>query len=96
MARGEDEKALMLLFAQMCVHCGYRSGKPGLSPGHRTGRISQKSLVSKPAKGLDEVVTAWTILPLKNAHPFLMADTRYEKIRVNQQVLPQGVSYIET
>ena len=50
-----------------------------------------KSQVSRLAKDLDEEVKAWRSRPLQKSYPYLVVDARYEKIRINHQVLPQGV-----
>jgi putative transposase len=50
-----------------------------------------KSQVSRLAKGLDEDVQAWRFRKLEKDYPYLVVDARYEKIRINHQVVSQGV-----
>jgi len=42
-------------------------------------------------KGLDEDVQAWRFRKLEKDYPYLVVDARYEKIRINHQVVSQGV-----
>ncbi len=50
-----------------------------------------KSQVSRLAKDLDEDIHAWRFRKLDKEYPYLVVDARYEKIRINHQVVSQGV-----
>jgi transposase-like protein len=43
------------------------------------------------AKDLDEDIHAWRFRKLEKEYPYLVVDARYEKIRINHQVVSQGV-----
>ena len=50
-----------------------------------------KSHISQITKGLDEEITAWRNRPLVKEYPYLIADALYEKIRIQNKVVSQGV-----
>ncbi|MRR20868.1 IS256 family transposase [bacterium] len=85
-----NEKALMLSLVEMYVH-GVSTRKVKAVTEALCGLDISKSQVSRLAKDLDEEVRAWRSRPLKKKYPYLVVDARYEKIRINHQVLPQGV-----
>jgi transposase-like protein len=85
-----NEKALMLSLVEMYVQ-GVSTRKVKAVTEALCGLEISKSQVSRLAKDLDEEVRAWRSRPLKRAYPYLVVDARYEKIRINHQVLPQGV-----
>ena len=85
-----NEKALMLSLVEMYVH-GVSTRKVKAVTEALCGLDISKSQVSRLAKDLDEEVRAWRSRPLEKAYPYLVVDARYERIRINHQVLPQGV-----
>ena len=85
-----NEKALMLSLVEMYVH-GVSTRKVKAVTEALCGLDISKSQVSRLAKDLDEEVSAWRNRPLEKSYPYLVVDARYEKIRINHQVLPQGV-----
>ncbi len=51
-----------------------------------------RTQVSNLTKGLDEDLNKWRERDLcEKSYPYLMVDARYEKVRINGQVLSQGV-----
>jgi len=85
-----NEKALMLSLVEMYVH-GVSTRKVKAVTEALCGLDISKSQVSRLAKGLDEEVQAWRNRPLSKPYPYLVVDARYERIRINHKVLPQGV-----
>jgi len=85
-----NEKALMLSLVEMYVH-GVSTRKVKAVTEALCGLDISRSQISKLAKGLDEEVRAWRSRPLTKPYPYLVVDACYEKIRVNHQVLSQGV-----
>jgi len=85
-----NEKALMLSLVEMYVH-GVSTRKVKAVTEALCGLDISKSQVSRLAKDLDEDVKAWRSRPLEKGYPYLVVDARYERIRINHQVLPQGV-----
>jgi putative transposase len=56
------------------------------------GTSFSRSLVSRLANDLDAELRAWRSRPLTaEAYPYLFVDARYEKVRVGQRVVSQGV-----
>jgi putative transposase len=85
-----NEKALMLSLVEMYVQ-GVSTRKVKAVTEALCGLDISRSQVSRLAKDLDEEVQTWRNRPLKKPYPYLVVDARYEKIRINHQVLPQGV-----
>ena len=85
-----NEKALMLSLVEMYVH-GVSTRKVKAVTEALCGLDISKSQVSRLAKDLDEEVQAWRNRPLSKPYPYLVVDARYERIRINHKVLPQGV-----
>ena len=85
-----NEKALMLSLVEMYVH-GVSTRKVKAVTEALCGLDISKSQVSKLAKDLDEEVRVWRSRPLTKPYPYLVVDARYEKVRINHQVLSQGV-----
>ena len=85
-----SEKALMLSLVEMYVH-GVSTRKVKAITEALCGLDISKSQVSRLAKGLDEDVQAWRYRRLEKDYPYLVVDARYEKIRINHQVVSQGV-----
>ena len=80
----------MLSLVEMYVH-GVSTRKVKAVTEALCGLDISKSQVSRLAKDLDGEVKAWRNRPLKKSYPYLVVDARYERIRINHQVLPQGV-----
>jgi len=85
-----SEKALMLSLVEMYVH-GVSTRKVKAITEALCGLDVSKRQVSRLAKGLDEDVQAWRFRTLEKDYPYLVVDARYEKIRINHQVVSQGV-----
>jgi len=85
-----SEKALMLSLVEMYVH-GVSTRKVKAITEALCGLDISKSQVSRLAKDLDEDIHAWRSRTLEKEYPYLVVDARYEKIRINHQVVSQGV-----
>jgi putative transposase len=85
-----SEKALMLSLVEMYVH-GVSTRKVKAITEALCGLDISKSQVSRLAKGLDEDIHTWRFRKLEKEYPYLVVDARYEKIRINHQVVTQGV-----
>ena len=85
-----SEKALMLSLVEMYVH-GVSTRKVKAITEALCGLDISKSQVSKLAKGLDEDIQAWRSRKLVKGYPYLVVDARYERVRINHQVVTQGV-----
>jgi transposase-like protein len=85
-----SEKALMLSLVEMYVH-GVSTRKVKAITEALCGLDISKSQVSRLAKDLDEDIQAWRFRKLEKEYPYLVVDARYEKIRINHQVVSQGV-----
>jgi len=85
-----SEKALMLSLVEMYVH-GVSTRKVKAITEALCGLDISKSQVSRLAKDLDEDIHAWRFRKLDKEYPYLVVDARYEKIRINHQVVSQGV-----
>lgn len=85
-----NEKALMLAIAEMYVQ-GVSTRKVKKITEELCSLEISKSQVSALAKNLDEEVKKWRIRPLTKHYPYLVVDARYERIRRDGAVIPQGV-----
>jgi transposase-like protein len=85
-----SEKALMLSLVEMYVH-GVSTRKVKAITEALCGLDISKSQVSKLAKGLDEDIQNWRSRKLGKEYPYLVVDARYERVRINHQVVTQGV-----
>jgi putative transposase len=85
-----SEKALMLSLVEMYVH-GVSTRKVKAITEALCGLDISKSQVSRLAQGLDEEIHTWRFRKLEKEYPYLVVDARYEKIRINHQVVSQGV-----
>jgi putative transposase len=85
-----SEKALMLSLVEMYVH-GVSTMKVKAITEALCGLDISKSQVSRLAKDIDEDIQAWRIRKLEKEYPYLIIDARYEKVRINHQVVSQGV-----
>jgi len=59
------------------------------------GTSFSKSTVSRLMGGLDADLKAWRERPLTVAYPYLFVDARHEYLRVNAQVVSQGVLVVK-
>jgi putative transposase len=56
------------------------------------GTSFSKSLISELAANLDSELEAWRSRPLEaEAYPYLCVDARYEKVRVGNRIVSEGV-----
>lgn len=86
-----SEKALMLGVMQMYLQ-GVSTRKVKKITEELCGLNISKSQVSNLTKGLDDELNSWRKRDLAGqSYPYLMIDARYEKVRINRQVLSQGV-----
>jgi transposase-like protein len=85
-----SEKALMLSLVEMYIQ-GVSTRKVKAITEALCGLDVSKSQVSRLAKGLDEEIHSWRFRKLEKEYPYLVVDARYEKIRINHQVVSQGV-----
>jgi transposase-like protein len=89
-----NEKALCLALMEMYVE-GVSTRKVKEVTEELCGTTFSKSLVSSLAGSLDAELGAWRSRRLEaKAYPYLFVDARYEKVRVDGQVVSQGVLII--
>src|SRR5215210_3964096 len=86
-----NEKALVLALMEMYVE-GVSTRKVKDITEELCGTSFSKSLVSSLAGSLDAELEAWRKRQLEaEAYPYLFVDARYEKVRVDERVVNQGV-----
>jgi putative transposase len=85
-----SERALVLALMEMYVE-GVSTRKVAEITEALCGTTFSKSLVSELAGALDVDLAAWRERPLTAAYPSLFVDARYEHVRVQGQVVSQGV-----
>jgi putative transposase len=86
-----NEKALVLALMEMYVE-GVSTRKVKDITEELCGTSFSKSLVSSLAGSLDAELEAWRKRRLEEeAYPHLFVDARYEKVRVDERVVNQGV-----
>jgi transposase-like protein len=86
-----NEKALCLALMEMYVE-GVSTRKVKDITEELCGTSFSKSTVSSLAVGLDTELEGWRSRRLEaEAYPYLYVDARYEKVRVNQRIVSQGV-----
>jgi len=85
-----SEKALLAAIAEMYV-MGVSTWKVKKITEELCGLEISRSQVSGLVKQLDEEVRGWRMRPLQSRYPYLVVDARYEKIRRDGAVIPQGV-----
>lgn len=86
-----NEKALVLALMEMYVE-GVSTRKVKDVTEELCGTSFSKSLVSSLAGRLDAELEAWRSRPLEaEGYPYMFVDARYEKVRVDGQVVSQGV-----
>ena len=85
-----SEKALLQTIAEMYVQ-GVSTRKVKKITEELCGLEISKSQVSALAKGLDTEVKQWRMRPLTKRYPYLVVDARYERIRRDGSIIPQGL-----
>jgi len=85
-----SEKALVLAIAEMYV-AGVSTRKVKKITEELCGLEISRSQVSSLVKHLEEEIQQWRMRPLDKQYPYLVVDARYEKIRRDGAVIPQGV-----
>jgi putative transposase len=86
-----NEKALVLALMEMYVE-GVSTRKVKDITEQLCGTSFSKSTVSHLAARLDSELGAWRSRRLEaEAYPYLYVDARYEKVRVGQRIVSQGV-----
>ncbi len=86
-----NEKALVLALMEMYVE-GVSTRKVKEVTEELCGTSFSKSLVSSLAGSLNSELEAWRKRRLEaKAYPYLFVDARYEKVRVDERVVNQGV-----
>ncbi len=86
-----NEKALCLALMEMYVE-GVSTRKVKDVTEELCGASFSKSLVSSLAGRLDAELEAWRVRRLQaQAYPYLFVDARYEKARMDGQIVSQGV-----
>ncbi len=86
-----SEKALVLALMEMYVE-GVSTRKVAEITEALCGTSFAKSQVSELASRLDTDLQAWRERPLTTGgYPYLFVDARYEHVRVDRQVVSQGV-----
>lgn len=89
-----SEKALVLSLMEMYLQ-GVSTRKVTEITEVLCGTSFSKSQVSALTKQLDEELSAWRERPLGHAYPYLIVDARYEYVRINKQVVSQGVLIVK-
>jgi putative transposase len=84
------EQALVLTLMEMYVQ-GVSTRKVAAITEQLCGTGFSKSQVSALAGRLDAELSAWRERPLAARYPYLSVDARYEHVRVDGQVVSQGV-----
>jgi putative transposase len=84
------EQALVVTLMEMDVQ-GVSTRKVAAITEQLCGTSFSKSQVSALAGRLDADLTAWRERPLPAAYPYLSVDARYEHVRIDGQVVSQGV-----
>jgi len=85
-----NEQALVVTLMEMYVQ-GVSTRKVATITEQLCGTSFSKSQVSALAGRLDTELAAWRERPLTVAYPYLSVDARYEHVRVDGQVVSQGV-----
>jgi transposase-like protein len=84
------EQALVVTLMEMYVQ-GVSTRKVAAITEQLCGTSFSKSQVSALAGRLDADLAAWRERPLPASYPYLSVDARYEHVRVDGQVVSQGV-----
>lgn len=85
-----SEQALVVTLMEMYVQ-GVSTRKVAAITEQLCGTSFSRSQVSALAGRLDADLAAWRERPLSVAYPYLSVDARYEHVRVDGQVVSQGV-----
>ena len=88
-----SEKALQLTLMEMVLQ-GVSMRKVETVTEVMCGTGFSATQVSELCAGMDEALEAFRNRPLKGTYPYLMVDARYEKVRVDHQVVSQAVLII--
>ena len=88
-----SEKALVASLMTMYIE-GVSTRKVKHITEELCGISFSKSHISELNKGLDEEIILWRNHRLEKEYPYLIVDARYEKVRIEKQVLSQGVLII--
>jgi putative transposase len=84
------EQALVVTLMEMYLQ-GVSTRKVAAITEQLCGTTFSKSQVSALAGTLDATLTAWRERPLAASYPYLTVDARYEHVRIDGQVVSQGV-----
>jgi putative transposase len=85
-----SEKALMLGLVEMYLQ-GVSTRKVKAITEALCGLDISRSQVSRLTKGLDKEIGIWRSRELEKEYPYVVVDARYEKVRINHEVVSQGV-----
>lgn len=85
-----NEQALVLALLEMYLQ-GVSTRKVAAITEQLCGTSFSKSQVSALAGRLDTELAAWRERPLAVSYPYLSVDARYEYVRIDGQVVSQGV-----
>ena len=88
------EKALVLSLMQMYIE-GVSTRKVSDITEKLCGSKFSKSTISNLTKQLDTELSAWRNCPLEMPYCYVMVDALYEYVRINHQVLTQGVLIVK-
>jgi putative transposase len=85
-----SERALQLTLMEMVLQ-GVTTRKVETVAEMMCGKGFSASQVSELCASMDETLEAFRRRPLAGSYPYLMVDARYEKVRVDHQVVNQAV-----
>jgi putative transposase len=88
-----SEKALLASLMTMYIQ-GVSTRKVTRITEQLCGTSFSKSHISDLTQGLDKEIRLWRSRQLDKACPYLIVDARYEKVRIDHQILSQGVLLI--
>jgi len=88
-----SEKALRLTLMEMVLH-GVTTRKVAKVTEELCGTGFSASMVSQLCTGMDESLEMFRTRPLTGKYPYVMVDARYQKTRMDHQVISQAVLII--
>lgn len=88
-----SERAMLTALAEMYIK-GISTRKVSVLVEEVFGATFSIDTVSKATKQLDEEVKIWREHRIEEKYPYLLIDARYEKVRVDNKVISQGVLII--
>ena len=88
-----SERAMLTALAEMYIK-GISTRKVTSLVEEVFGTTFSVDTVSRATKQLDEEVRIWREQRFEEKYPYLLIDARYEKVRVNNKVINQGVLII--